>query len=239
MRTSRLSLAVLLALAAPAPLVRLSADEAALPKVQPAAVYEPMAMRSPFMAPTAAAPVATPTPVQPGPHWWDQMNVTSLMEAGGVYFAAVVDKASGKRYVLEFGKPDEDSHLVLANVQWSERADQSTITVRKGAEVAPPLRFDASAVPSAPVSAMPQPFSPTNPPHYQVPMSNNPPLPPGFTGTPPPPPPATSVVRRNGPIGSRPANPGAANPPVQLPPQGVPGGGRAVRPLGGGSQGED
>ena len=141
----------------------------------------------------------------------------------------MVDKANSKRYVLESGKADEESHLLLANVQWGERADQATITVRKGAEVAPPLRFDPSAVPSAPMSAAPQPFSPSNPPHYQVPTTNNPPLPPGFTGTPPPPPPATSVVRRGGPIGSRPGAPGNSTGVLPAPPPAVPPG--KLRPL--------
>ena len=231
-KSPRLSLVVLAALAAPAS-VRLLADDA-LPKAQPVARYEPMAARSPFMAPTAPPPAATPVPVQAGPHWWDQMVVTSLMEAGGTYFAAVVDRANNKRYVLESGKTDEESNLLLADVQWNERADQSTVTVRKGAEIAPPLRFDASAVASTPASA-PNPFAPPsrNPANLVAP-----PLPPGFTGTPPPPPPTTSVVRRSSPIGARPVTPAdqgsIPRPPVQ--PQGAK---RQIRPLGGNTDSPD
>ncbi len=237
MKSSRLTLAALLALAASAPLPpSLRADDA-LPKAQPAGRYEPMASRSPFMAPTSALPTPTPAPVAAGPHWWDQMVVTSLMEAGGTFFAAVVDKSNNKRYVLESGKPDEDSHLLLASVQWNERADQSTVTVRKGTEIAPPLRFDPTAVASAPAAA-PQPFSPSNPPRYQAGMAN-PPLPPGFTGTPPPPPPMTNVVRRGGPIGSVPAPPGnpsngtVPNRPQDSAPR------RKIRPLGGTEPGSE
>ncbi len=71
--------AMLAALAFARPLL---ADDA-LPKAQPAGRYEPMAARSPFMAPTVPLPVATPPPAPAGPHWWDQMSITSLMEAGG------------------------------------------------------------------------------------------------------------------------------------------------------------
>ncbi len=236
-KPSRLILAALLALAASAPLPpSLRADDA-LPKAQPPGRYEPMASRSPFMAPTTALPTPTPPPAPPGPHWWDQMVVTSLMEAGGTYFAAVVDKANSKRYVLESGKADEESHLLLASVQWNERADQSTVTVRKGTEVAPPLRFDPSAVASVPASA-PQPFTPSNPPRYQPGMPN-PPLPPGFNGTPPPPPPTTNVVRRGGPIGSVPAPPqGQANGTApNRPPDSAPR--RRIRPLGGTETGSE
>ena len=225
MKPSASSWALPLALALSA-LVPASEADDALPKARPAAEYEPMAARSPFMAPTAPPPTATPSPVPAGPHWWDQMFVTSLMEAGGVYYAAVVDHANNKRYVLESGKLDEDSRLLLADVQWNERADQSTITVRKGPEVAPPLRFDASAVASTP-TIPPQPFGPNNPPHYQ-PGIPNPPMPAGFT--PPPPPPATSVVRRSGPIGARPPVPG--NTGAVVPPA-PPVTRRTIRPLNG------
>ena len=232
MKSFRLPWSVPCALTACVSLASVRAEDA-LPKAQPAAVYEPMAARSPFMAPTAPV-TTTQAPAQSGPHWWDQMTVTSLMEIGGVYFAGVVDKANSKHYVLESGKPDEDSHLLLASVQWNERAEQSTIIVRKGLEVAPPLRFDPTAAPAVPVPSAPQPFSPTNPPHYQTPMAN-PPLPPGFTGTPPPPPPATSVVRRTGPIGSRPdatGNPAGSQP---LQPPANPVQRRQIRPLSGNS----
>ncbi len=225
-------LAALLTLAVPASVTRLLADDA-VPKAQPAGRYEPMAARSPFMAPTAPGPTPPPVPVQAGPHWWDQMVVTSLMEAEGTFFAAVVDKANGKRYVLEKGKADESS-LMLADVQWNEHAAQSTVTVRKGTDIAPPLRFDPSATASAP-TGVPQPLAPAR---SQTPLAA-PPLPPGFTGTPPPPPPGgPNVVRRSGPITSHPNAPapqGTGALPGQPPVPPV----RRVRPLSGNTGSDD
>ena len=232
-KPSRLSLAAFVALAVPAAVLSLRGDDS-LPKSQPAVRYEPMAMRSPFTAPTIAAPTPTPAPAPVGPRWWDQLAVTSLMEAGGTYFAAVVDKSNGKHYLLESGKPDQDSQLLLTEVQWNERTDQSTVTVRKGTDIAPPLRFDTSAVPSTPAGPQ-QPFNPQRvPANFTVP-----PPPPNFNGMPPPPPPpATSVVRRAGPIASRP--PGQSNSATANQP-GSPNGPavRRVRPLGGDNGNEE
>ena len=194
-----------LALSAPVAALSLRADDGVLPKSPPVARYDAMAARSPFTAPTAAV-TATPTPVQAGPHWWDQMFLTSLMERSGVYYIGMVDKASNKHYLLETGKADEDSQLLLTEVHWNDRLDQTTAIVSKGAETAPAIRFDASAATAAPASA---PFAPGQQPFTAPrPISGMQPpaLPPGFTGTPPPPPPSTGspVVRRIAPIASRP-----------------------------------
>ena len=206
---SRPTAAVLLTLAVSVTLALwLRADDDTVPKAPPATRYDAMAERSPFTAPTIAAPTPPPTPVQSGPHWWDQMSVTSLMDRGGVYYAAVWDHVSNKHYVLEINKTDPDSQLLMSSVHWDERLDQTTVTVSKGAETAPPLRFDASAgtpvssaVPISGPSSMQAPFTP--PPRNAA--INPATLPPGFTGTPPPPPPSMpNVVRRAGPISSNP-----------------------------------
>ena len=213
-KTSRPFLVTLLTLAASASAAWWLRADDTLPKAPTAARYDAMAERSPFTAPTAATPAPTAAPVAAGPHWWDQMFITSLMERGGVYFAALVDQTSKKHYVLEINKVDPDSQLLLASVQWNDRLDQTTVTVSKGAETAPPLRFDASASTAAPGATA---FSTSPPPNLQAPFTPPPrtapinPMtgPPGFTGTPPPPPPSMpNVVRRTGPIGANPpANP--------------------------------
>ena len=145
---------MLTVLAAPAFARLLPADDT-LPKGQPAAArYEPMATRSPFTAPTAATPPPMPEPVPAGPHWWDQMVVT-LAHGTGVapIFAAVIDQSQRQALLLlETNKPDEDSGLVLAEVQWNEQGNQSTVVVRRGAEIAPPLRFDPAAATSVPAT---------------------------------------------------------------------------------------
>ena len=179
----------------------LRADDGVLPKGPAATRYDAMAARSPFTAPTVALPAATPPPVAAGPHWWDQMFLTSLMDRGGVYYIGLVDRASNKHYLLATGKTDEDSQLLLTSVQWNDRLDQTTAMVSKGAEAAPPIRFDATAASAAPVSPAQPSFSAPRP----LPNALPPTLPPGFTGTPPPPPPTGNpVVRRNAPIASRP-----------------------------------
>ena len=154
MRASRVFPVVLMTLAAPVSVWRLSADDI-LPRVQAATRYDAMAARSPFTAPTAAAPAPPPSPVAAGPHWWDQIFLTSLMELGSTGFAAIVDRASGKHYVLETNKPDEGSDLLLTEIRWGERTNLSTVVVRRGTETSPPLRFDTTAVSSRPVEAAP------------------------------------------------------------------------------------
>ena len=223
---SRPLFAALLTLAASATVALWLRADDTVPKAPPVARYDAMAERSPFMAPTAATPAPTPPPVAAGPHWWDQMSITSLMDRGGVYYAAVVDHASNKRYLLEIHKADPDSQLVMSDVHWDERLEQTTVTVSKGTETAPPLHFDASASSGAPVSpamSMSGPASmqpPFTPPPRNAPLNPNT-LPPGFTGTPPPPPPGMpNVVRRTVPIGSNPsANPRNS---VQQPSNGPP-----------------
>lgn len=198
----------------------LRADDGVLPKGPPAARYDAMASRSPFTVPTAP-PSATPPPaVAQGPHWWEQMFLTSLMERGGVYYVGLVDKASSKHYLLAAGKADQDSQLLLSEVHWNDRLDQTTATVSKGVETAPPIRFDASAVSVPPVAqGPPSPYSPSGP--RPLPNSLPPTLPPGFSGTPPPPPPTGNpVVRRIAPIASRPLV--APQNPSQQPPSGQP-----------------
>ena len=204
-------LSLLLALTAPATLL-LRADDGVVPKGLPPARYDAMASRSPFTAPTAAAPVATPSPVAAGPHWWDQMFLTSLMDRGGVYYVGLVDKASNKHYLLAAGRADEESQLVLNSVQWNDHLDQTTAMVSKSGETAPPIRFDASGAsapttPTQPAMSVPRPLS----------GAQAPALPPGFSNAVPPPPPSVSapVVRRPNPIASRPG----ATP--QIPPRGV------------------
>ena len=197
-----------------------------------------MAERSPFTAPTdRRARRRPPPPVRPvrtgGTRWSSPRSWT----AGGVYYAAVWIKSNNKHYVLESSKTDADSQLLMSSVHWNERADQSTVTVSKGAEIAPPLRFDPSAcrraggrAPAVSVRACSHPTRPA---------CANPPLPPGFTGTPPPPPPMTNVVRRGGPIGSVPAAPGnPSNGTVPNRPQ-DPGARRQIRPLGGPEPGSE
>ncbi len=210
---------LVLALSAAVAISLSAADDGVLPKGMPAARYDVMVMRSPFTAPTAAAPVATPAPVAAGPRWWDQMSLTSIMDRGGVYYIGLWDKASSRHYLLATGKTDEDSQLLLNGVQWNDRLDQVSATVSKGAETAPPIRFDATAAAAsttAPVSPMQQPPSVPRP----LPNALPPTLPPGFSGTPPPPPPGMGnmgnpVVRRQAPISSRPnatPQPGANRP---------------------------
>ncbi len=153
----------------------LRADDGVVPKGPPPTRYDAMASRSPFTAPTAAAPVATPSPVA-GPHWWDQMFLTSLMDRGGVYYVGLVDKASNKHYLLATGRADEESQLLLHSVQWNDHLDQTTAMVSKGVETAPPIRFDASGAtaPAQPAVSAPRPLS-----GVQTPT-----LPPGFSNAP-------------------------------------------------------
>ena len=206
---------LILALSASVAIWLRAADDGVLPKGLPAARYDAMAGRSPFTAPTAVV-AATPAPVASGPHWWDQMSLTSIMDRGGVYYIGLVDKASNHHYLLATGKIDEDSQLLLNEVHWNDRLDQVTATISKGADTAPPIRFDASvstassAAPAAPT----QPFASVPRP---LPNAMPPTLPPGFTGTPPPPPPGMGnpVVRRTNPIPSHPGatpQPGANRP---------------------------
>ena len=203
MKTSRPLLATVTTLIVSVSVALWSQADDTLPKAQPASRYDAMAARSPFTAPTAATPVPVAAPVAAGPHWWDQMFVTSLMERSGVYYAALVDKASNKHFMLEINKADPDSQLLLSSVQWNDHLDQTTVTVSKGPETAPPLRFDATA--SAPAPASPVGSGPSSMQSSFVPPRTPPTLPPGFTGTPPPPPPGVpNVVRRTGPIGATP-----------------------------------
>jgi hypothetical protein len=164
-------------------------DDVVLPAF-PISRYEQLWERSPFQLESVAPPVESAGLAQ-------RFALTGIAEINGEPIAFVMERATQRRLMVRKDSTDGDVSLVQVDVQ--QNYNDSTATLRQGAEVGV-VRFDASgAAPMAmPAPGMPQqrtmpgipqPGMPQVPPPTAVPpMANVPP------GQPVPPQPHPGIV---------------------------------------------
>jgi hypothetical protein len=239
-----------------------ASNEAALPKPVPPARYAALAAVSPFAPPTAAPTAAAPPPPPPQPSWAEAWMLSSVAEVGPGQYRLTLNKrkaGDGKgndRVVLVSGQENEE-HISIAGVQWSDKPEQTRITLNRSGVFAV-FTFDPSALaaqssggggmaqgrPPGLPAGMPQPLNrPGMPGGVPQPPTYSPGADANFTPPPPPTMPAPTsrpqseipqrAGTRTGPI---PGAPAATVPsPRVFRPPGSPGGPPVIQELPGGS----
>ena len=197
----RASLVLPLALALASGVLLPARADDVLPQPAAAGRYQKMADRSPFAPPTLGPATQVAPPPAPGPKWSDNLTVTLVTQAGGVYYATIQDKSKGEHFLLQSNKEDLDRQLALASVQWGELVSQTTVTLRHNNEFAP-VRFDPNAVVTPPV-ANPGSLPARGPVPGTYPAAAGAPLP-GRLQPPPNPPGMPPNVQRRGLIRTTP-----------------------------------
>lgn len=179
-------------------------DDVVLPAF-PLSRYEQLWERSPFQLESVAPPVESAGLAQ-------RFALTGIAEINGEPIAFVMERATQRRLMLRKDSTEGDMSLVQVDVQ--KKYNDSTVTLRQGAEVGV-VRFDAAAAAAGippPMPAMPQPGMPQVPQPPGVPaMAGQPGQP--FPGQPMPgmvPPVPAPGVPQNGQVQ---ADPGQMPPP--------------------------
>ncbi len=134
MRTAILILAASVA-AATAP-----GGESPIPTAPPAERYARMSQHSPFALATAAAPVAPPQ-ASFATNWF----VTGIGRLNNIDFVSIQARDLSTQFSLIGHEPNRQNEVSLVEVQWSEFIGKSTVTLRKGSEVAR-LEFNEAVV---------------------------------------------------------------------------------------------
>ncbi len=225
--------------------------DAALPKPVAAERYAKLAAVSPFAPPSAAPATTPPPPPPPQPTWAEAWTLSSVAELGGGQYRLTLTKrkpGDGKstdRLIVATGQ-DNPENISIAGVQWSDKPEQTRITLNRGGVFAV-FTFDPSALStpnSGASSASPlagfapgaaRPSGALGTPGVNIPQPSNRPAMPGAPQgfTPPPPPPPSAFVppqpaeipqrggTRTGPIPAAPPPPVPPNRVFQ-PPVGAP-----------------
>lgn len=159
--------------------------EAIVPPAFPLSRYQPLWERSPFQLESVAPPVQSAGLAQ-------RFALTGIAEINREPIAFVMERATQKRIMVK--KNEGESGVSLVQVDVQKNYNDSTVTLRQGAEVGV-VRFDAAAAPMAvpPPGLPPQRMNPglTQPGMPQVPQTPGVPtaarIPPGQAAQPPPP----------------------------------------------------
>lgn len=151
----------------------------------PLSRYEQLWERSPFQLESVAPPVESAGLAQ-------RFALTGIAEINGEPIAFVMERATQRRLMLRKDSTEGDISLVQVDVQ--QKYNDSTATLRQGAEVGV-VRFDAAAAVAGmppPMPAMPQPGMPQMPQPTGVPPMAG--IPPGQPRPPVPGQPMPGVV---------------------------------------------
>ena len=160
------------------------AESGVVPPAFPLSRYGQLWERSPFQLESVAPPVESAGLAQ-------RFALTGIAEINGEPIAFVMERATQRRLMVRKDSTDGDVSLVQVDVQ--QKYNDSTATLRQGAEVGV-VRFDASG--AAPM-AMPAPGMPQQRTMPGIPQPGMPQVPPVANvppGQPIPPQPAPGIV---------------------------------------------
>lgn len=102
-----------------------------IPEPWTAERYAAISRQSPFALATPAAPVSAPQ-ASFAANWY----VEGIARIGEADFVTIKSRDLSTQFSLFGHEPDPRSGVVLSGVDWSETVGKSTVTVRKGNEVA-------------------------------------------------------------------------------------------------------
>lgn len=109
-----------------------------IPKPLAAGRYQALAARSPFSPPSAPVIAPPPAPTPPPPGWAEKWILASAAQIGTGYRVTLAPKLGGaggntspaERLIIVTGE-DNAERISLSQVQWSEQAGQTRVTLIK------------------------------------------------------------------------------------------------------------
>lgn len=114
--------------------------DSAIPSAAPAERYAGMSRHSPFALATPAAPTAPA-----GPSFAANWFVTGIARIDDQDFVSIQARDLSTQFSLLGHEPHPGNEVSLVEVQWSPVIGKSTVTLRKGTEIAR-LEFNEAAV---------------------------------------------------------------------------------------------
>lgn len=196
--------------------------EVTFPKPPPAGRYDSLGARSPFAPPTAPVQATTAPPPPPPPIWAEKYTLGSAMQLGPGFKVTLTPKnptgganaSPAERVTIATGESNSED-ISIGNVQWSDQAGQTRVTLIKGG-VPGVFTFDTTALSPGVTSPNGARIGGTN-------LPNNPMLPANVIRPPNVPQPSFQPPPQFQPPASPPGgivNPGNARAPIRSAPPG-------------------